>query len=446
MKGKSKLLKRISAWALCLVVVIATMNMPVFTMEVKAAMFSDSNFDYTAYSGTEVKIEKYIGAGGDVTIPSSVYFSGDGKTYSVIGVLPDSFKGNTSITSVTLPDTMINIPSDAFRGCTGLTTVIAPKVTFVGSDAFSGCTSLTTVVAPELTEIRSYGFFGCTSLQTIDTSKVAYMGTSAFRNCSLLTSIDLSSLQGQDSAGANMGWLAANIFDGCTSLSRVTIPASITAVSNWAFEGCSTTVEFLSTTPPTVYNNSFGPNVTFKVPEGTKATYESAFSAAGVTIAGKITENKPDPGNGGGNGSGNSDDNSSSSSRVEVHTHTLEWVTVSEPTVNSKGTIELRCTSCGHVAETQYIGNDAVVYESYANKLEEQFRTVTAGNKVLLELGDWHSVPGYIMERIIESNVDVELTYRYKGKNYDIVIPAGKGIDLHIQWYGPLLMYSMYGK
>ncbi len=445
MKGKSKLLKRISAWALCLVVVIATMNMPVFTMEVKAALFYDSNFEYSKYSGTEVKIEKYIGAGGDVTIPSSVYFPGDRKTYSVIGVLPGAFQDNTVITSVTMPDTMTTIiPMNSFKGCSSLTTVVAPKVSSIGISAFSGCSSLTTVEIPELTEIGSNAFWGCGSLQTIDTSKVIYIDNGAFKGCSSLASINLSSLRGANSSYE--GLLSFNTFSGCTSLTKVTIPASITEIYSNAFSGCSMTVEFLGTTPPTVYSDSFDSAVTFKVPEGTKAAYESAFRADGVTVDGKITENKPDPGNGGGNGSGNSDDNSSSSSRVEVHTHTLEWVTVSEPTVNSKGTIELRCTSCGHVAETQYIGNDAVVYESYANKLEEQFRTVTAGNKVLLELGDWHSVPGYIMERIIESNVDVELTYRYKGKNYDIVIPAGKGIDLHIQWYGPLLMYSMYGK
>ena len=53
-----------------------------------------SSGEYTLYSATEVKIDNYIGAGGDVTIPSSVDIFG--QTYSVIGVLPNSFKGKKS--------------------------------------------------------------------------------------------------------------------------------------------------------------------------------------------------------------------------------------------------------------------------------------------------------------------------------------------------------------
>lgn len=140
------------------------------------------------------------------------------------------------------------------------------------------------------------------------------------------------------------------------------------------------------------------------------------------------------------------DDSSEEHKTEPVHTHSYEWVTISEPTINSKGRKELICTTCGDVAEVQYVGNDTVVYESYINNLEAQLKTVTSDKGVLLELGDWHSVPGNMMESIINSDVDVELTYRYKGQDYDIVIPAGKGIDLHIPWYGPLLMYSLYGK
>lgn len=298
MKQK-RLGKRIAAWLLCLAMVLTTINLPVFTTEVKAVAPAGTEFEvdgikyktpsFVAKPEYKVSVSGYTTASGAVTIPSSVIY--DGEAYDVKSILNKAFKNNTSITSVTLPDTINVITSNAFTGCDNLETVIAPKVTFIADFAFSGCTSLTTVVAPELTEICKNAFLDCTSLQTIDTSKVAYMGIAAFKDCSSLTSIDLSSLQGQESSGANMGYLASYIFYGCTSLSKVTIPASITKVDREAFLEGSTTVEFLSTTPPKVYNDSFDSAVTFTVPCGTKATYESSFSAAEIDVAGKITEN-----------------------------------------------------------------------------------------------------------------------------------------------------------
>ena len=295
MKQK-RLGKRIAAWLLCLAMVLTTINLPVFTTEVKAVAPAGTEFEvdgikyktpsYVAKPEYKVSVSGYTTASGAVTIPSSVIY--DGEAYDVKSILNKAFKNNTSITSVTLPDTINSIVDNAFSGCVNLETVIAPKVKDISYTAFNGCTSLTTVVAPELTEIFKSAFWGCTSLQTIDTSKVTFMDEGAFQDCTSLESINLSSLiEGQ----VGNGHLSANLFWGCTSLSKVTIPASITNIDSKAFLDCSTTVEFLSTTPPAVYDNSFGPDVTFTVPCGAKAAYESSFENAGVNVAGKITEN-----------------------------------------------------------------------------------------------------------------------------------------------------------
>ena len=74
----------------------------------------------------------YVGKDGDVTIPNSVTYIGDGAFY-----------GCTGLTSITIPDSVIGIGNVAFHGCSGLTRVTIPNsVTHVGAYAFEGCTRL----------------------------------------------------------------------------------------------------------------------------------------------------------------------------------------------------------------------------------------------------------------------------------------------------------------
>ena len=69
---------------------------------------------------------------------------------------------------------MTSIGSGAFNTCTSLTSITIPdSVTSIGKDAFGYCSKLTSITIPEsVTSIGSGAFFDCESLATIN-----YTGT-----------------------------------------------------------------------------------------------------------------------------------------------------------------------------------------------------------------------------------------------------------------------------
>ena len=73
---------------------------------------------------------------GDVEIASTVVING--QAYQVTGIADEAFKGNTTITSVTIPEGVTTIGASAFDGCSNMMTVIIGKdVATIGEKAFA---------------------------------------------------------------------------------------------------------------------------------------------------------------------------------------------------------------------------------------------------------------------------------------------------------------------
>lgn len=81
-----------------------------------------------------------------------------------------AFSDCTSLTSVTIPDSVTYIDSYAFYDCSALTSVTIPdSVTSIDGSAFLDCNALTSVTIPDsITSIGSYAFSGCSELKDIN--------------------------------------------------------------------------------------------------------------------------------------------------------------------------------------------------------------------------------------------------------------------------------------
>ena len=153
-------------------------------------------------------------------------------------ILPDNYNGEkyeinkyafyecTSLTSVTIPDSVTSIDEWAFYNCTSLASVtIGDSVTSIGDYAFYNCRSLESITIPDsVTSIGNYAFQNCTSLTSITIpDSVTSIGNDAFYNCRSLESITIP-----DSVTS----IGARAFYGCTSLTSITFNGTIAQWNN----------------------------------------------------------------------------------------------------------------------------------------------------------------------------------------------------------------------
>ena len=173
---------------------------------------------------------RYCSSLTEVTIPNSVTEIGSYAFYECSG-----------LTEVTIPNGVTTIGGYAFRGCSGLTEVTIPNsVTTIGNMAFASCSGLTKITFIDGTEelrISQYNSdlqsaFSGGQIDTLYLGRNLSYSTqtlSPFRGCSIKTLI----------VGDSVTTIGEKLFDSQKDLTNVTMGNGVTSIGSAAFYNCS---------------------------------------------------------------------------------------------------------------------------------------------------------------------------------------------------------------
>lgn len=244
-----------------------------FTVTVAAAT---NKFYFDPTTGT---ITGYDGTDTVVVIPPTI------SSWPVTKIGEDALKDNTTITSVTIPANVTEIGSNAFAGCTNLTSVNyegdwsnltiqsgnpavqdaanAPLFDFaftpdntaviVTNYKYNGAAADVTIPSryqgKPVTTIGHAAFFNSAVTSVTIPDSVTSISDEAFINCPKLTNISIPN---------SVTYIGFSAFHSCRSLKSITLPSSLSTISEALFLGCSqlTTIH-IPVSVTSIGNNAF---------------------------------------------------------------------------------------------------------------------------------------------------------------------------------------------
>ena len=123
------------------------------------SLYTNGDFEYALFNGNKASIIKYNGDDATVNLASEI--SCNDNTYTLTSIDNKAFMNNTTLTNITLAETIEHIGAYAFIGCTSLSEIEFPaSVESIGAYAFWGCSGIDEVYIPETVEQISYYAFG----------------------------------------------------------------------------------------------------------------------------------------------------------------------------------------------------------------------------------------------------------------------------------------------
>lgn len=230
---------------------------PIATYETLAECESGTPKFYATYSdGTSYLI--------DCTSTGDTLTSADTRGHSTAySAMTEAVIGGCVSNIGLIPTYEEDVPKP-FIDCTSLSSVtISNSVTLIGEDAFYGCTNLPNIIIPDsVTEIGGAAFYLCSSLSSVTLSNsIVRLSGSLFGGCDSITSV------GKIGSGAS-----------------VEIPNSVTVIDPWCF-GYSNYIESINLPDSitSIGDGAFKPQVNFNnlktvvIGSGITDIYDAAF-------------------------------------------------------------------------------------------------------------------------------------------------------------------------
>ena len=276
--------KRIFSLLMAMVMVISLLPLSAHAREL------DNGLVYEVYED-HVEITGYIGSSTEVVIPTEI----EGLPVTEIGYLGTC----TTLTSIVIPKSVINISRMAFYECSNLTSIhvddnnlyyssddwgvlfnkektelIKAPVAIVGSYA----------IPDGVTDIAHDAFNCCSNLINLSIPEsVIYLDNMAFYKCSSLTGIHVennnlyyssddwgvlfnkektelikapSAIIGSYTIPSSVTYIAGRAFEGCSNLTNIGIPNGIVEFNWYTFNGCSSLTSI--SIPDSITDISYG--------------------------------------------------------------------------------------------------------------------------------------------------------------------------------------------
>jgi len=181
----------------------------------------------------------------------------------------------SGITEINIPDNVNTLGNRVFYNCFNLATITGcAGITSIGFDAFfqtkwrndqpsgqilyvgnvvlsaNGVTGDVSNFRDGVVSFAEQAFSGSRITSVSIPASITSISNNAFSNCSKLTAVNIHS------SVTNIGESA---FEGCIALTSITIPASVTSIGNSAFLACTklASVHLLGRTPPTLGYSAF---------------------------------------------------------------------------------------------------------------------------------------------------------------------------------------------
>ena len=183
----------------------------VLSVAVNAVEYTDGYYTYTVDDGEATIVDVDAVISGDVIVPATL------GGYDVTKIGEYAFEWCDKITSITLPECLVEIGDYAFVDCRYLTAFF-----IVGNDLVDTCA---------LETIGDSAFLRCMILESVDIpDSVTYLGEYAFAGCYEITDVKI---------GAGVTELKFCLFDWCQKITSVDIGDNVERIEDCAFNTCT---------------------------------------------------------------------------------------------------------------------------------------------------------------------------------------------------------------